>query len=96
MHYNITIKMWKILKHWSLNEARIRFFDPPRNGTRANVPGLNRSSSQRNWSLFPVRPFLFGRWSSPQLEDHPSDIRSIADPHYFKVNLINYLLNNHR
>ena len=81
--------MWKILYHKSPNDVSIQCMMPSRLGIRAKLPSLNRSSSQRNCSLY-NHSFAV---TVPRLWNTiPSDLHSIADPHNFKIKLTSYLL----
>ena len=85
----IIIQMWKILYHKSPNDVGIQFMVPSRLGIRAKVPSLNKSSSQRNCSLYDHSFAVTG----PRLWNIiPCDLHSIVDPHNFKIKLTSYLL----
>ena len=73
----IIIHMWKVLHNRCPNDLGIKFTTTPRHGTKAILPPLVKSSSQRNQSLYDGSFAVIG----PRLWNIvPKQFHSVADP----------------
>ena len=80
----IIIQMWKILYARCPNDLNVQFSAPSRQGTRAKVPTLNKSSSQHHQTLYANSFAVLG----PRLWNTlPSHLPEIVDLETFKHNL---------
>ena len=85
----IIIQMWKILYARCPNDLNVQFSAPSRQGTRAKVPTLSKSSSQHHQTLYDHSFAVLG----PRLWNTlPSHLPEIADLETFKHNLTKFLL----
>ena len=84
----IIIHMWKVLHNRCPNDLGIKFTTTPRHGTKAILPPLVKSSSQRNQSLYDGSFAVIG----PRLWNIvPKQFHSVADPLQFKIKLTEFL-----
>ena len=85
----IIILMWKILHKKCPNDVNVQFNAPNRQGIRAKIPSLCKSSSQHNQSLYDSSFSVLG----PKLWNClPSHLPAIADMVDFKQKLTTFLL----
>ena len=82
------IHMWKLLNGVVPNDIGVQFSSPSRHGVLAKLPGLSRSSSSRNQTIYDNSFAMVG----PQLWNLvPASVQSIADPQQFKVELSRFI-----
>ena len=80
----IIIHMWKILHYKCPNNINIQFCAPSRLGTKAVIPGISKSSSQRNQTRYDASFAVMG----PRLWNiFPGNLHSIDSLQRFKMNL---------
>ena len=80
----IIIHMWKILHYKCPNDINIQFCAPSRLGTKAVIPEISKSSSQRNQTRYDASFVVMG----PRLWNIiPGNLHSIDSLLRFKTNL---------
>lgn len=85
----IIIQVWKILHNQCPNDVNIVFNAPSRHGITAKVPAINKSSSNRNKSLYDSSFAVLG----PQLWNClPGHLHDVAVLDGFKQELTKFLL----
>ena len=83
----LVILMWKILHGNCPNDLNIKFASPSRQGIKALVPMLSRSSSQRNQSLYDSSFSVMG----PRLWNViPNSLHGVGDLELFKHKLTEF------
>ena len=84
----VILMMWKTYHNVVLNSCNIKFVETTRNGTKAVVPSLSKSSSMRNQTLYDSSFAVRG----PKLWNKvPSDVKAERTFDSFKTSLSKFL-----